>query len=80
MRVGNGSVYLETSHIILRNNLNSETFVLQENSQRHMHLQAREALQFSATSSEFPSTQLSGRFHLVEAEQSWGILRGKRNI
>lgn len=76
----NGFVYIETSHIILKNNLNPETFILQEKSQRHMSLQDREPPQFSAASSEFPDTWLSGCLHLSQAGQSWGILKGLDEI
>lgn len=74
MHVEKGSVYIETSHIILKNNLNPETLVLQENSQDTC-VSKTEPPQFSAASSEFPDTWLSGCFHLLEAEQSWGILK-----
>lgn len=75
MHVENGSVYIETSHIIPPNNLNPKTFILQEYSQRQRPLQDREMLQPSAASSEIPSTRLSSCLHFLEAGQSWDILK-----
>lgn len=75
MHKENGSVYIETSHIIPKHNPNPETFILQESSQRCRLLQDGETLQSSGASSEFPSTWLSGCLHLWEAGQSWGILK-----